>query len=63
MNKKKSTEVSCWYTGEVTRMCKCGGPQIPVSTDGRTEWAKCLICGKTWDMKTLRELPGEDTIK
>ena len=50
---------TCWYTGAVTRMCNCGGPQIPVSTDGRTEWANCPICGKAWDMKTLMELPNE----
>ena len=49
---------SCWYIG-VTRMCECGGDQIPVATDGRSEWAHCHICKKTWDMKTLKEIKDE----
>jgi hypothetical protein len=48
-------QVTCWHTGAVTRMCECGGPTIPIATDGRREWAACPICGKTWDMKTLKE--------
>ena len=47
----------------VTRMFNCDGPQIPITTNGETEWVNCPICGKTWDMKTLRELPMKGETK
>jgi hypothetical protein len=50
---------TCYYTGAVTRMCECGGDQIPIATDGRSEWANCPVCKKTWDMKTLKEIKDE----
>ena len=52
-------EVSHWFTGEVIRMCNCGGPTLPVYTDGRHKYARCDICGKTWDAETLAEKQKE----
>jgi hypothetical protein len=53
--------VTCWTTGAAVRMCACGSgtllpsPGLPVCTDGKREWASCPTCGKTWDMKTMKE--------
>lgn len=56
--------VTCWATGAVIRMCGCGtdkqpvSPCLPVFTDGRSEWASCPTCKKTWDTRTLKEWPN-----
>lgn len=57
-----------WYTGTITRMCECGvrdwpSPCLRIITDGKSEWATCHVCGKTWDMATLKEFQESALVK
>lgn len=53
-----------WFTGVLMKPpCECqidseleDEEWLIVCTDGKSEWASCDICNKTWDTKTMKEI-------
>jgi hypothetical protein len=48
-----------WYTDETRELCGCG--PLPVTTNGRRRWVRCISCDKTWDVSGEEPVLLEET--